>query len=132
MILHYEGVGGKSFISVISRDSNNTSFFISETKYILIIIIIKVQEKDERSFPQNTKSDQSKTRHLHYTRTYTQGIHHISQSPNCTKYVKSQLLSLLSTHFKSQTEKPTELNNIKWHSSKSDSTRGPKRGVEVK
>ena len=48
-------------------------------------MIIKVQDKDERSFPQNTKSYQSKTRHLHSTRrTIHIGIHKISQKPEST------------------------------------------------
>lgn len=42
---------------------------------------IKVEKKDERSFPQNTKL-QSKTRLIHYTRRIIRiGIHNITLKP---------------------------------------------------
>ena len=50
----------------------NFILFLSKTKYILIII--KVQEKDERSFPQNTNPDQSKTRHPTIQKTIHKSI----------------------------------------------------------
>lgn len=43
---------------------------------------IKVEKKDERSFPQNTKLNQSKTRLIHYTRRIIRiGIHNITLKP---------------------------------------------------
>ena len=45
-------------------------FFFIRNEIYIILIILKVQEKDERSFPQNTKSDQIKKTPL-YTKLYT-------------------------------------------------------------
>lgn len=43
---------------------------------------IKVEKKDERSFPQNTKLNQSKTRLIHYTRRIIRiSIHNITLKP---------------------------------------------------
>ena len=47
-------------------------YILSETKNI-VLIVVKIQEKDERSFPQNTKSDQSKNTPL-YRKLYTKII----------------------------------------------------------
>ena len=88
--------------------------------------IITVQEEDERSFPQNTKPNQSKTKHLHYT---SRTIHKHTQISS-----KSDSTPLNLIHPLWITDwKPTKLNNIKWNSPKSNSTRGPQRGgIEVK
>ena len=89
-------------------------------------MIIKVQDKDERFFPQNTKSYQSKTRHLHSTRrTIHIGIHKISQKPESTP------LNVIHP-FWITNQKSTILNNMKWNSSKSDNRRGPQGRIEVK
>ena len=60
--------------------------FIFIIKNKIYIDNSKVQGKDERSFPQNTKPNQIKTRFLHYTRkTTNKGMNKISQEPksNC-------------------------------------------------
>ena len=59
----------------------------------------EVQDNDERSFPQNTEPDQSKTILLHYTTiTTNEDMYKISQE---TKFKLSQTLS---TPFKLQTD----------------------------
>ena len=48
--------------------------------------MIKLQEKDKRSFPQNTDLDQIKNR---YTKTINRGVHQLSQT--FESQTKSQL-----------------------------------------
>ena len=76
-------------------------------------MIVKVQKKDEKSFPQNTHLDQSNAYTTLY-KNYTQ-----RQSPTISNFWNTN-------------RKLVELNDIKWNSFKSGNTGDPKRGVEVK
>ena len=77
----------------------NLFFFLSEKKYILIIVKFKKRMRGERSFLQNTKPDQSKTTLLHYTMIIIdEDMCKISQE------TKIKLSQMLSTPFELQTD----------------------------